>query len=339
MIGADAVTPQRTVPSNASHPSAPIPVGTGPLARLVRRPLGETGMSVFPLVLGAAEFGWHVSPAVAHTILDEYRACGGNMVHTSDGDASGRGEHIVGQWMRARGARDDTVVAVCVGGDSEHPGLGSVNLIRSVEAALGRLQTDRIDVLYLDAVSDTQTRLEDTLATAEWLVEAGKVRAIGSRGHAAAQLVEARILSSAGYPRVTVLDVPYNLLRRDELEGDRSLIARVQSIAVTPSQALAHGFLAGRHTDRSTLVRGVRGAQVAASMNRRGLRTVAALERIGAALSVPTPAVAIAWLLAQSIVTAPIVNPREPQHVEQLVQGVGAHLTRAHLAELARASQ
>lgn len=340
MMGADAATPHRTVPATGlSHPSAPIPLGAAPLGRLVHRPLGETGMSVFPLALGAGEFGWHVSPAVAHAILDEYRARGGNMVHTSDGDASGRSEHIVGQWLRARSARDETVVAVRIGGDPEHPGLGPVNLIRAVEASLRRLQTDRIDLLYLDAASDTVTRLEDTLATAEWLVETGKVRALGSYGHTAAQLIEARILSSAGYPRITVLDVPYNVLRRDELDGDRTLVARAQSIAVTPSQALAHGFLAGGQDAPARAARSVRGAQVAASMNRRGQRTLRALERVGASLSVPTAAAAIAWLLAQRAVTAPIVNPREPRQVDELVQGVGAQLTRAHLADIARASQ
>lgn len=340
MIGADAVMPQNATPAvGTTHPSAPIPLHGKPLGRLLRRPLGETGMSVFPLVLGAGEFGWHVTPATAHAILDTYRALGGNMVHTSDGDASGRSEHIVGQWLRARGTRDETVVAARVGGDPDHPGLGSVNLIRSVEATLGRLQTDRIDLLYLDAASDTETRLEDTLATAEWLVETGKVRAIGSYGHTAAQLVEARILSSAGYPRITVLDVPYNLLRRDELEGDRTLVTRAQSIAVTPSHALAHGFLSGAHRDRATVVRGVRGTQVSAAMNRRGQRVLRVLERVGADLSIPAAAVAIAWLLAQRAVTAPIVNAREPRQVEELVQGIGAQLTRSHLADISRSSQ
>lgn len=340
MFGADAVRPSQTVPSAvAGHPSAPIPLEGAPLGSMLHRPLGETGMSVFPVALGSGEFGWHVSPAGAHAILDAYRARGGNMVHVADSDASGRSEHIVGQWVATRGAREDTVIAVRIGGDPEYPGLGPVSLIRSVEASLGRLKTDRIDLLYLDARSDTATPLEDTLATAEWLVESGKVRAIASYGHTAAQLVEARILSSAGYPRMMALDVPYNVLNRDALEGDRALVAKAQSIAVTPSRALAHGFLAGGFRDRTSVVRSVRGAQVAASMNRRGQRVVRALERAGASLSLPTAAVAIAWLLAQRTVVAPIVNVREPRHVDELVQGVGVHLTRGHLTDIARSSQ
>jgi aryl-alcohol dehydrogenase-like predicted oxidoreductase len=100
-------------------------------------------------------------------------------VHTSDGYAAGRSEHIVGQWLQRRGIRDDIVVAVRVGANPDHPGLGPVNLIRAVEASLTRLHTDRIDLLYLDALSDDATTLEDTLATVEWLIESGKVRAVG----------------------------------------------------------------------------------------------------------------------------------------------------------------
>ncbi len=324
--------------AGVAHPSAPIPVQGPPLGESIRVALGESGVSVFPLILGGAEFGWHVDMAAAHRILDAYREQGGNAVFTSDGFSSGRSEHIIGRWVRDRGQRDDLVIGVRVGSHPDNPGLGSVNLIRAVEASLTRLRTDRIDVLSLDATSDSTTSLEDTLATAEWLVEAGKVRALGAFGHTAAQLVEARILASAGYPRLTVLDVPYNVLRRRELDGDLKLVAGAQGIAVTPSQALEHGYLSGLLRSRAAAGQSVRGAQLAASMNRRGARVLRALDRVGAELSIPTAAVAIAWLLAQRIVTAPIVSAYAVDHIEELVQGVGAKLSRAHMAEIERAA-
>lgn len=322
-----------------THPSSPIPVQGLPLGAAVRVPLGETGVTVFPLILGGAEFGWHVDLAAAHRILDAYRDRGGNALNTSDGYSAGRSEHIIGEWITRRGARDDVVIGVRVGTNPEHPGLGPVNLIRAVEASLTRLQTDRIDVLYLDATSDGQTTLEDTLATAEWLVEAGKVRALGAFGYSASQLVEARILASAGYPRISALDVHHNLLRREEFDGDLRLVAGAQNIAVTPSQALEHGYLAGAHRSRADMADSVRGSQLAAAMNRRGTRTLRAMDKIGAELSIPTSAVAIAWLLAQRTVVAPIVNVYAESHVDELMQGVGAKLSRAQLAELAKASQ
>jgi len=321
-----------------THPSGPLPVHGAPVGRAIRVPLGETAFSVFPLILGGAEFGWHVDIAAAHAILDRYVERGGNAVHTSDSYAAGRSEHVIGRWMAGRRNRDDVVLSVRVGRGADNPGLGPVNLVRAVESSLIRLGTDRIDVLSLDGTADRTTLLEDTLATAEWLVESGKVRAIGAAGYRATQLVEARILSAAGYPRFTVLDVPYNVLRRDEFDGDLRLVAGAQGIAVTPSQALEHGYLSGVHRERDRVGGSVRGRQLAASMNRRGARTLRALDRIAGELTVPPAAVAIAWLLAQRIVAAPIVNAYAVSHVDELVQGVGVHLSRAHLAEIARAT-
>lgn len=338
-IGVGRATAVTQPPSRAEHPSAPIPVQGAPIGQRVRTRLGETGLDVFPLILGGAEFGWHLDGAAAHQILDAYRGVGGNAVHTSDSYSAGRSEHIIGRWLRSRSIRDEIVLAVRIGGHPEHPGLGPVNLIRSVEASLTRLQTDHIDVLYLDGRSDTATRLEDTLATAEWLRESGKVRALGAFGYTAAQLVEARILASAGYPRLAVLDVAYNVLRRDQFDGDVRLVAGAQGIAVTPSQALEHGYLAGTHRSRAELGPSVRGRQLASAMNRRGARTLRALDRVGAELSIPPAAVAIAWLLAQRAITAPIVNVFATAHVDDLAQGVGARLGRGHLAEIARAAQ
>lgn len=323
----------------AVHPSAPIPVQGPPLGQGIRVPLGDAGDQVFPLMLGGSEFGWNVDLESSHGILDTYAELGGNAVHTADSYSGGRSEHIIGQWVRSRGIRDEIVLAVRIGGHPDNPGLGPVNLVRAVEASLTRLRTDRIDVLYLDAVADSQTSLEDTLATAEWLIESGKARALGAVGYTAAQLVEARILASAGYPRISVLDVPFNILRRHEFDGDLRLVAGAQGMAVTPSHPLEHGFLAGGHRSRAKASFSVRGAQLAASMNRRGTRTLRALDTVGTELGVPDAAVAVAWLLAQRIVTAPIVNAFAPHHVEELVQGVGVRLSRSQLSDIARAAE
>lgn len=326
---------RKTAPA---HPSAPIPVQGPAIGEGVRVALGETGLDVFPLALGGAEFGWNVDVEASHAILDTYVELGGNMLHTADNFSAGRSEYIIGQWMRSRGTRDAVVLGVRVGRHPDNPGLGSVNLVRAVEASLHRLGTDRVDVLYLDAKAGEPVPLEDTLATAEWLVESGKVGAVGAYGFSAAQLVEARILASAGYPRIAVLDVPYNVLRRDDFDGDLRLVASAQGMAVTPSHALAHGFLAGGQRRRPRQVRTVRDAQIAAGLTRRGSRTLRALDGIARELSVPVAAVAIAWLLAQRIVAAPIVNAYAPEHVEELVQGVGVRLSRAQLSEIARAA-
>ncbi|GAA3665460.1 aldo/keto reductase [Microbacterium marinilacus] len=322
----------------AAHPSAPIPVQGPAVGALVRAPLGDTGLQVFPLMLGGAEFGWTVDQDGADALLDRFAAYGGNAVHTADSFSAGRSEYIIGRWLRARGVRDDMVLAVRVGDHPDNPGLGSVNLVRAVEASLTRLGTDRIDVLYLDATAEPAGVIEDTLATAEWLIEAGKVRHVGSYGLGAEQLVEARILASAGYPRIAAVDVPYNVLRREAFAGDLRLVAGAQSLAVTPSHALEHGFLSGRHRSRQDVAASTRGQQLAGSLNKRGLRVLKAMDAIAAELAAPHAAVAVAWLLAQRGVVAPIVNVDSAAQLDELVQGVGVRLTRAHLSELSRAA-
>ncbi|TQJ32498.1 aldo/keto reductase [Microbacterium sp. SLBN-146] len=338
-VRTDSVSPSPAVVAPFVHPSAPIPVQGPSIGEGIRVALGESGFSVFPLILGGAEFGWNVDLESSHEILDAYAERGGNFIHTADRFSAGRSEHIIGQWMHSRGVRDDIVAAIRIGGHPDNPGLGPVSLVRAVEASLTRLRTDRIDVLYLDAATDSTTALEDTLATVEWLIGAGKVRAVGATGYTAAQLVEARIFSSAGFPRITVLDVPFNVVRRHEFDPDLRLVADAQSMAVTPSHALEHGFLAGRHRSRSRGGLSVRSAQIAANLNRRGNRTLRALDTVGDELGVPDAAVAVAWLLAQKLVTAPIVNAYAPQHVEELVQGVGVRLSRSQLTEIARATE
>lgn len=325
-------------PALAVHPSAPIPVQGRPIGEGVRTTLGDTGLRIFPLVLGAAEFGWQVDLDTAHDIIDRYVDLGGNALHTADSFAGGRSDHIVGRWLSTRRLRDDIVLMTRVGGHPDNPGLGPVNLVRAVEASLVRLDTDRIDVLYLDG-SDQSVPLEETLATAEWLVDSGKVRHIAAAGFSAERLVEARILSSAGYPRISVLDVHYNVLHRDGFEGDLRLVAQAQGIAVTPSHPLEHGFLSGRHRHRQRVALSARGQQLASYLNRRGQRVLRALDAVADDLGVPDAAVAVAWLLAQRAVAAPIVNAYAVEHVDELVQGVGVQLGRAQLSELLRVAQ
>ncbi|UWF78635.1 MULTISPECIES: aldo/keto reductase [Microbacterium] len=328
----------RAPQAHDAHPSAPIPVVGPGVGEQIRVPLGESGFTVFPLMIGAAEFGWNVDLETSHGILDRYAEFGGNAVHTADGYSGGRSEHIIGQWLRSRGRREGTVLAVRIGAHADNPGLGSVNLVRAVEGSLTRLGVERLDIVYLDATLDDGTNLEDTLATVEWLRDAGKISTVGAFRFSAERLVEARILAAAGYPRIEMLDEPYNLVRRKPFEGDLRLVAGAQSLAVTPSHALEHGFLSGRHRTKGSSS-GVRAVQLRGNLNRRGIRILRALDLVAGELGVPVAAVSIAWLLAQRTVVAPIVNVFATEHVEELMQGAGVTLSRAQLAELSRAAE
>lgn len=323
--------------SAIEHPSAPIPVVGPGVGEGIRVTLGETGLETFPLILGAAEFGWNVDLETSHAILDRYVEFGGNAVHTADGYSGGRSEYIIGQWMHSRSRRDDVLLHVRIGAHADNPGLDPVNLVRAIEGSLTRLGAERIDVVHLDATLDADTNLEDILATAEWLRGAGKIGAVGAFRFTPERLVEARILASAGYPRIEVLDEPYNLIRREAYEGDLRLVAGAQCLAVTPSHALEHGFLSGRHRSKSRVAQGVRGEQLRGHLNRRGIRILRSLDQVATQVQAPVAAVSIAWLLAQRTIAAPIVNAFATQHVDELMQGAGISLTRSQIAELTRA--
>ncbi len=102
-VGAGA-SDERARQGVAEHPSAPIPIVGPGIGETIRVALGETGFETFPLMLGAAEFGWNVDLETSHGILDRYVEFGGNAIHTADGFSGGRSEHIIGQWLRSRGA-------------------------------------------------------------------------------------------------------------------------------------------------------------------------------------------------------------------------------------------
>jgi aryl-alcohol dehydrogenase-like predicted oxidoreductase len=322
------------------HPSAPIPVmgdGAG-LGAAIRRPLGETELRVFPLALGTSTFGWTAQVDASAAILNRYFDFGGNFVDTADSYSAGRSEHIIGQWMARRRNRDNMVVATKIGNHPDNPGLGPVAMVRAVEASLERLQTDHIDLLYFH-LDDHTVPLEDTLGTAQWLIESGKVRYLGASNFSAERLVEARILSAAGYPRIQALETHYSLLHRQPFEGDLGLVSRGQRLGVMPYFALENGFLTGKYRSRSDLDGSARGARVARHLNRNGLRALHALDAVAAEQDAPVASIALAWLLAKPGVVAPVASASTAAQVDALVRSTAIHLTRSQLLELERAAR
>ncbi|MBP2436165.1 aldo/keto reductase [Microbacterium amylolyticum] len=305
------------------HPSAPLPeigpvVGPGARTRL-----GGSNIEVFPFVLGSREFGTTIGPRATSSVLDRYVELGGNAVHTSAAFGAGIAEEHVGTWMRVRGVRDDMMVISRVGGHPDDRGIG-VGLTTAVEASLRRLNTDRIDVLVLDASaeSDVYGRLEGALGAAEALQDRGLVRAIGAHGLDATQLMQARMLSSSGYPRIDLIDDPYSLTDREDYESFTRYVTIPQGVATTPTNAVPRRFLVGQAPRRW------RG-----SFLRRD-KVTRVLERVSSATGLSLAATAFAWVAAQEGVTAPVVDAFAPRHVEEIVHGIGGRLNRAHIATM-----
>ena len=324
------VTAEQRVETITSNPLS------GPITVPRRAAIGDTGLSAHPLALGASTFGWTVDSEAAFAVLDLYAGTGGSIVDTADSFAAGRSETIIGEWMTSRGTRDRMIVTTRVGRHPEHRARGSVDLVAAVDDSLGRLGTDRIDLLYFH--DDADVPLEERLGAIDVLIAAGKVRTIGASDFSPERLIEARVLAANGLPRFEALTTRYSLIERRPFEGAPELVAHAQGLAVLPYFALANGFLGGGVRRRSDARHDARGARQAAHLSRRGHRVLAAIDAIAFAHGVPPATIALAWLLAKPTVVAPVVSATRPEQVEALMAAACIELQRSELVELDRAS-
>jgi len=302
------------------------------------RQIGSSELSVFPLAMSGNVFGWTTDDAASSSILDAYVAQGGNFIDTADSYAAGRSETIIGNWMRSRRNRDQLVIATKVGKSADNPGLKARVLTRAVHASLERLQLDHVDLLYLH-IDDPSVEFEETLLAVDELIRAGSVRYFGGSDHTGNRLIEARIASAQlGVAPMVALQNHYNLMHRDEYEGDLSRVAIAQDLGVMPRFALASGFLTGKYRQRSDFQKNERGGAVAKMLTRPGLRILASLDRIAAVHEASVASVALAWLLTKRNVVAPVVSASSAEQVEQLTLSTRLQLTRHQVAELDRVS-
>jgi len=312
------------------------------------RQLGRSGLRVPPLCFGGNVFGWTADERTSFALLDAGTAAGLNFIDTADvysswapGNSGGESETIIGRWLKARGGRDRIVIATKVGLEMGpgRKGLSRHWIRTAVEASLTRLQTDYID-LYQAHQDDPDTPQEETLAAFAELVEEGKVRAIGASNFGADRLASALALSAeAGLPRYESLQPRYNLYDRKDFEGDRQRLCLEHGIGVIGYASLGNGFLTGKYRTAADLGKSPRGARsVGRFLNPRGFRILAALEEVAERLGAKPGQVALAWLMAQPAVTAPIASASNPTQLDELVAATRLKLDAASIRRLEAAS-
>jgi len=216
-----------------------------------KRQLGRSGILVAPLAFGGNVFGWTADQAMSFRLLDAFVAGGFNLIDTADvysrwkpGNSGGESETIIGAWLKARGNRQQVVIATKLGSDMGEgkKGLSRAYMLRAVEDSLRRLQTDYID-LYQSHRDDPDTPMTEVLETYLRLIEQGKVRAIGASNFTAARLAEALETSRRhGLPRYESLQPLYNLVERAAFEGELEALCRREQIGVINYYSLASGF-------------------------------------------------------------------------------------------------
>jgi aryl-alcohol dehydrogenase-like predicted oxidoreductase len=309
----------------------------------MRTSLSGTDLSVHPLCLGGNVFGWSADAEESFAVLDDYAAAGGNFIDTADsytwrkpGNSGGESETIIGDWMAARGNRDDMVIATKVGGWPARPGLSAANIAAGADDSLRRLRTDHIDLYYAHR-DDPDTPLQETLGAFDALVKAGKVRHIAASNYGAPRLTEALAISEqGGLARFAAIQPHYNLMERD-YEQDLAPLLAEHRIPCLPYYALAMGFLTGKYTADST-VDSVRAEAATAYLTDRGRRVLAELAEQASRHQVPPASVALAWLAAQPTVSTPIASARTREQLAGLLPMAELKLSAEDLDRLTTAS-
>ena len=312
-----------------------------------KRRLGRSDLMVSPLCLGGNVFGWTADEATSFKVLDAYADAGLNFIDTADvystwvpGHKGGESEVIIGKWMKARGNRDKLVIATKVGSEMgpNQKGLSKSYIGSAVEASLQRLQTDYID-LYQSHRDDLDTPQQETLGAYEELIRDGKVRAIGASNFTAARLKEALDISAElGLPRYESLQPKYNLSDRAEYEAELEPLCRREEIGVIPYYGLASGFLTGKYRSDADFGKSVRGGRMAAYLDDRGRRILAALDAVAARKNATPAQIALAWLMARPGITAPIASATSVEQIRDLVQATKVLLDNDDIAQLDRVS-
>ncbi len=313
------------------------------------RALGKTGFQIAPLVLGGNVFGWTADEATSFRLLDAFTDAGLNAIDTADsystwvpGHTGGESETIIGNWLAKNpGKRDKVVIITKVGSDMGQGkrDLSEAWILKAAEASLRRLQVEAIDV-YLSHWPDPTTPTEETLGAFGKLMQAGKVRAVGTSNRDAALLAESlKVADETALPRYQVLQPGYNLMDRAELEGPLLELCRAEGLGVITYFSLARGFLSGKYRSREDLGKSARGGGVAAYLAPRGFAVLEALDRVAARQGAKPAEVALAWVMAQPGITAPIASATSLDQLASLVRATELKLTAEDVAELDAESQ
>ncbi|ALB42222.1 MULTISPECIES: aldo/keto reductase [unclassified Anabaena] len=292
--------------------------------------LGQTGLTVSRLVLGTMTFGLQTDEETSIKILDTAAEAGINFLDTADVyplggglPTAGRTEEIIGRWLK--GKREHFIVATkAVGKVGSAPwdqGSSRKHILDAIDASLRRLGTDYVDLYQLHS-DDASTPLDETLEALDTIVRAGKVRYIGVSNFLAYRL--ARALGRADVRHLTrfvSIQPRYNLLFR-EIERELLPLAQEEGQAVIPYNPLAGGLLTGKHNLTEGPTTGTRftlGAAAERYQERywhdREFNTVEELRTVADLAGLSLTTLALAWVLANPIITAPIIGASRPEQL------------------------
>lgn len=298
--------------------------------------LGRTGLRVSRLCLGTMTFGLQCDEKTSVAVMDAAAEGGITFFDTADAyplggglDTAGRTEEIVGRWLKGR--RDDFIVATKsfapMGRRPWQRGSSRKHVIEAVDASLRRLGTDYIDLYQLHG-PDPSTPIDETLDALDTIVRSGKARYIGCSNFLAYQVARALGRSEVrNLTRFVTVQPRYNLLFR-QIERELLPLCAEEGIGVIPYNPLAGGLLTGKHDPAAGVPEGTRFKLGTAGpmyqdryWHEREFATVEALRPLAGEAGMSMTTMAVAWVLANPTVTAPIIGASRP---EQLADNLAA---------------
>jgi aryl-alcohol dehydrogenase-like predicted oxidoreductase len=297
--------------------------------------LGRTGLTVSRLALGTMTFGLQTDEAVSHRILDKAAEGGINFLDTADVyplggtvETTGRTEEIIGRWLQKQGptGRRRFVVATKavgkVGPNSWDQGASRKHLLDAIDASLKRLQTDHVDLYQLHS-DDRETPLEESLEALDVIVKSGRARYIGVSNFLAYRL--ARALGKSELHKLTryvSVQPRYSLLFR-EIERELLPLAGEEGLGVIPYNPLAGGLLTGKYKpgakpeENTRFTLGTAGGMYQDRYwNERSFNTVTQLHKLADEAGVPLATLAVAWVMANPLITAPLLGASRPEQLD-----------------------
>jgi aryl-alcohol dehydrogenase-like predicted oxidoreductase len=304
------------------------------------RVLGRTGVRVSQLCFGTMSFGGDADEAMSARMYRACRDAGINFLDTADQYNKGRSEEILGEL--ARGHREELVIATKsfnpVSADLNARGNSRRHITRAIETSLKRLQTDRVEILYLHQ-QDALTPLEESMRALEDLVRAGKVLYPALSNHAAWQTQAALgVQERHGWARLQAIQPMYNLVKR-QAEVEILPMAQSNGLAVFPYSPGAAGLLSGKYQEKQA-GRLVSNKMYEARYGEPWMHEVAAaFAAFCKSRGLHPVSTAVAWVAAHPAVTAPIIGARNVEQLQASLDAVNIDMSPALREELASLSR
>ncbi|HMN81139.1 MAG TPA: aldo/keto reductase [Burkholderiaceae bacterium] len=310
------------------------------------RKLGTTGLDVSALCLGCMTYGepsrgthpWSLDEAASRPLLQRAVEAGINFFDTANVYSDGTSEEIVGRALREFTRREEVVIATKVHGrmhkGANGAGLSRKAIMQEIDASLRRLGTDYVD-LYQIHRFDPRTPIEETLEALHDVVKAGKARYIGASSMYAWQF--AKMLHTSrlhGWTRFVSMQNYVNLLYREE-EREMLPLCAAEGIGVIPWSPIARGRLArpwDTQTERSRTDEF--GSTLFGRTQEADRAVVERVAEVAAQRGVPMASVALAWVLAKPMITAPIVGASRAGHLDDALAALDLKLSADEIARL-----